>query len=76
MKACRDIFHEGIFLHLPCIYYIIWAVSTMPSTAVREAGVSRHHGIVFTIFRLIWNQTDVRLDLNQPENVKYNLISG
>ena len=32
--------------------------------------------IVFTIFRLIWNQTDVRLDPNQPDNGKYNLISG
>ena len=32
--------------------------------------------IVFTIFRLIWSQTDIRLDPNQPENSKYNLISG
>ena len=32
--------------------------------------------IVFTIFRLIWIQTGVRLDLNQLENGKYNLISG
>ena len=32
--------------------------------------------IVFTIFRLIWNQTDtVRLVPNQSENSKYNLIS-
>ena len=29
---------------------------------------------VFTIFRLIWSQTDVRLDPNQLENGKYNLI--
>ena len=32
--------------------------------------------IIFTIFRLIWIQTDVRLDPNQSENGKYNLISG
>ena len=32
--------------------------------------------IVFTTFRLIWNQTDVRLVPNQSENGKYNLISG
>ena len=32
--------------------------------------------IVFTIFRLIWIQTDVRLDPNQSENGKYNLILG
>ena len=32
--------------------------------------------IVFTVFRLTWIQTDVRLVLNQPKNGKYNLISG
>ena len=31
--------------------------------------------IVFTIFRLIWYQTDVRLILIQSQNGKYNLIS-
>ena len=29
----------------------------------------------FSILRLIWNQTDVRLVPNQSENGKYNLIS-
>ena len=33
------------------------------------------HQIVFTIFRLIWIQTNIRLDPNQTENSKYNLIS-
>ena len=37
---------------------------------------STRNQIVFTIFRLIWNQTDVRLFPNQSENVIYNLISG
>ena len=32
--------------------------------------------IILTIFRLIWIQTDVRLDPNQSEFGKYNLISG
>ena len=32
--------------------------------------------IVFTIFRLIWNQTNFRLVPNQSENGEYNLISG
>ena len=36
---------------------------------------SNRNQIVFTIFRLIWNQTDVRLVPNQLENSKYNLIS-
>ena len=36
---------------------------------------STRNQIVFTIFRLIWNQTDVRLVINQSENGKYNLIS-
>ena len=31
--------------------------------------------IVFTMHRLIWNKTDVRLVPNQLENGKYNLIS-
>ena len=31
--------------------------------------------MVFTIFPLIWFQTEVRLDPNQSENGKYNLIS-
>ena len=37
---------------------------------------STRNQIVFTIFRLIWIQMDVRLDPNQSENGKYNLISG
>ena len=37
---------------------------------------STRNQIAFTIFRLIWNQTDVRLDLDQSENGKYNLIAG
>ena len=37
---------------------------------------STRNQIVFTTFRLIWIQTDVRLDPNQSENCKYNLISG
>ena len=37
---------------------------------------SNRNQIVFTIFRLIWNQTDsVRLVPNKSENSKYNLIS-
>ena len=31
--------------------------------------------IIYTIFRLIWNQMDVRLGPNQSENGIYNLIS-
>ena len=30
---------------------------------------------LFTIFRLIWNQTDIRLVPKQSENGNYNLIS-
>ena len=37
---------------------------------------STRNQIVFTILRLIWNQTDVRLVLNQSENGEYNLILG
>ena len=37
---------------------------------------STRNQIVFTIFRLIWNRTDVHLLPNRSENGKYNLISG
>ena len=36
---------------------------------------SNRNQFVFTIIRLIWNQTDVRLVPNHLENGKYNLIS-
>ena len=38
--------------------------------------ISTRNQIVFIIFRLIWNQMDVRLVPNQSQNGKYNLISG
>ena len=37
---------------------------------------STRNQIVFTMHQLIWNQTEVRLDPNQSENGKYNLILG
>ena len=47
-----------------------------PRNYLRNLIKSTRKQIVFTIFRLIWIQTDVRLDPNQSENGKYNLISG
>ena len=38
--------------------------------------ISNRNHIVFTLFRLIWIQTDVCLVPNQTENIKYNLFSG
>ena len=38
--------------------------------------ISTPNPILFTIFGLIWIQTDVRLVPNQSENGKYNRISG
>ena len=35
---------------------------------------SNRNQIVFTIFRLIWSQTDVRSVSNYSKNGKYNLI--
>ena len=37
---------------------------------------SKQNQIVFTIFRLILNQTDASLVLNQSVHGKHNLISG
>ena len=36
---------------------------------------SKRNQIVFTIFRMIWNQTHIRLVPKQSENGKYNPIS-
>ena len=44
--------------------------------SLRNLIKSNRNQIVFTIFRLIWIQTDVRLVLNQLGNVTYNMISG
>ena len=41
----------------------------------RNLIISNWNQIVFTIFRLIWNQTNVRLTPNQSENCNYNLNS-
>ena len=43
--------------------------------SVRNLIKSNQSQIVFTIYRLIWNQTNVCLVLNQWGNCKYNLIS-
>ena len=48
---------------------------TQRQTSFRNLIKSTRNQIVFTILRLIWNRTDVRLDPNQLENGKYNLIS-
>jgi len=56
----------------------VWFIITMLHTekSFRNLVKSTRNQIVFTIFRLIWNQTDVRLVQNQSEDAKYNLISG
>ena len=43
--------------------------------APRIAQFKNRNQIVFTIFRLIWDQMDVRLFPNRSGNGKYNLIS-
>ena len=43
--------------------------------AQRNITKSNRNQIVFTMHRLIWNQTEVRLAPNQSGNGKYNLIS-
>ena len=52
-------------------FYIIQKDKSFPNPIK-----STRNQIVYTIFRLIWIQVDVRLDPNQSENGKYNLISG
>ena len=47
-------------------------ISALPCAekSFRNRIESNRNQIVFTIFRLIWNQTDVRLVPNQSENGK------
>ena len=49
---------------------------TTPNFYSQNLNKTKRNQIVFTIFRLKWFQTDVRLDRNQSENGKYNLTSG
>ena len=54
-----------------------WAcVNVHTEESFRNLIKSNRNQIAFTIFRLIWNQTDIRLDPNKSENGKYNLFSG
>ena len=58
-------------------FHILWVVSRQKKPpSFRNPIKSNQNQIVFTIFWLIWNQTDVPLVLSQSENGKYNPISG
>ena len=54
----------------------IWLPWLNTEKSFRNLIKSNRHEIVFTMHRLIWNKTDIRLVPNQSENGKYNLISG
>ena len=61
-------------------YHSFWTGRLPPDQVHTEKSFrnlveSTRNQIVFTISRLIWNQTDVRLIQNQSEYGKYNLIS-
>ena len=52
-----------------------WPIERYTEKSFRNLINSNWNQIVYTIFRLIWNQTDFRLVTNQSKNGKYNLIS-
>ena len=54
----------------------IFPASLHTEKSFRNFIKSTRNQIAFTIFRLIWNQTVVRLVPNQSQNCKYNLISA
>jgi len=69
---------RALINHIPCVrmYPIKLSVWTVRKVQRFETCIkSNWNQIVFTICRLIWNQTDVRLVSNQSENGKYNPIS-
>ena len=54
---------------------LIFFVSIHTEKSFRNIIKSNRNQIVFTIFRLIYNQMDVHYVPDQSENDKYNLIS-
>ena len=72
-KQCREVWKKKRF-DLKKKLHATWrGVHTEKS--FRNLIESNQNQIAFTIFRLIWNQRDVRLVPNQFKNGKYNLIS-
>ena len=57
-------------------YHSHWTIYLHTEKCFRNLIKSTWNLIVFTMHRLISIQTDVRLDPNQPQNGKYNQISG
>ena len=55
-----------------CIFLL---VTVHTEKSFRNLIISNRNQIAFTIFQLIWNQTDDHLVPNQAGNGKYNLIS-
>ena len=60
----------------PHLGQFLCAIREHTEKSFRNLIKSTRNQNVINIFRLIWNQTDVRLVPNQSENGKYNLISG
>ena len=78
---------ERFVLYLLTIFGLFWNRTELTDSKSKSVRVhtdksfwnlikSTRNQIVFTIFRLIWIQIDVRLDPNQSKNGKYNLILG
>ena len=69
-KICED---RGDIFKRPSVTYCV-----MPNAGKYSPNLinSNRNQIVLTIFRFIWNQTDICLVPNQSENRKCNLISG
>ena len=75
--------HVYIYIRFIYIYILVYTYIFLPEFVQREdlhtekyfrnLIKSTMNQIVFTIFRLIWIQTDVHLDPNQSEYGKYNL---
>ena len=71
---------ECLYGKILAVKYFHWQIVFVKKTSQTEKSFrklikSNRNQIVFTLYLLIWNQTDVRLDPNQSENGKYNLIS-
>ena len=71
MNIFNKEFNKLIVLEFPCFD----VTSTHTEKSYRIFIKSNRNQIVFTTFRLIWNQTFLSLVQNQSKNRKYNQIS-
>ena len=74
--SCRDFVERVLLIDRNCFFFLVSNCTLIyTQKSFRNLIDSNGNQIEFSIFRLIWNQTVVRLVPNQSLNDKFNLIS-